>query len=266
MSTNITYSVLGLYKADPRIFDNISIPTDVDKDVLVSNILMESAELEVLYASADFMKYAIENWSKKELPKWNRLNDLLKIQLDPTRDYDYTRTEIRTLEREKTNDDETVKTYNSTDSKTGTESTVGDNTISTDQDYETKDTGTQTNAGTDTTTVSAYNSSGWENRDKVTHENTLTNNLTSTETGTNERSEDLHEQTTYNTQNRKTGTDSVGFDGNESVTEEYNSTITEKGHKAGLIDFIERSVDLAYNNIYDIITTDFIHRFCLLIY
>ena len=70
MARGSRISLLGLYTWDNTIFENFMIPSSVDKDVLVNNLLMECAELEVLYADSDFMKNAIEQWSKKELNKW----------------------------------------------------------------------------------------------------------------------------------------------------------------------------------------------------
>ena len=67
-----TLSILGLYNYDSTIFDNLVTPFE-DNENLIQNILMECAELEILYPDADFMKFAIGAWSQKQLPIWNKL-------------------------------------------------------------------------------------------------------------------------------------------------------------------------------------------------
>ena len=80
-------SIRALYRWDNTIFDNFHLPEDVDKDILCSNILSELGELEVLYPDSDYMKEIIEYWSLKELPNWNKINNALKLNYDPTINY-----------------------------------------------------------------------------------------------------------------------------------------------------------------------------------
>lgn len=80
-------SIRALYKWDNTLFDNFHLPEDVDKDVICSNILSELGEFEILYPDSDYMKEIIGYWSLKELPKWNKINDVLKKQYDPLNSY-----------------------------------------------------------------------------------------------------------------------------------------------------------------------------------
>ena len=82
-----TLSILGLYHQDNTIFDNLVLPEDVSKDILISNLLSELAELEILYPDTDYMKGIIGMWSQKELPKWQYLMDTLDIAYDPINNY-----------------------------------------------------------------------------------------------------------------------------------------------------------------------------------
>ena len=102
MSRQNTLSILGLYKYDNTIFDDMSVPSSLDKSVIVNNILMELAELEVIYPDADFMKFAIQEWSKKQLPAWNSYMAVLNVNnYDPfinmDRNRNYTDTTTRDL-------------------------------------------------------------------------------------------------------------------------------------------------------------------------
>lgn len=42
-------SILGLYQRDPTLFDELELPGDMNKDVLIDSILYEAASLEAYY-------------------------------------------------------------------------------------------------------------------------------------------------------------------------------------------------------------------------
>ena len=47
--TPLTVSVLGMYTYNPALFDGVVLPDGMDKEVLVSQLTAELAELELLY-------------------------------------------------------------------------------------------------------------------------------------------------------------------------------------------------------------------------
>ena len=145
MARGSRISLLGLYTWDNTIFDNFMIPSSVDKDVLVNNLLMECAELEVLYADSDFMKNAIEQWSKKEIDNWNRIEELFKYNESPLSDIDIT---------------ETI-THDNVKNESGTDKTTSKSLNQ----------------------VSGWND-GLVDRNKINDENERTPNLTNTDIGT----------------------------------------------------------------------------------
>ena len=75
--TGSSISILGLYQFDPTIFDNLQLPDGLDKDELVSNILIEGADLEVLYPNADFIKAGAPARGER-VAKYNRLLEIEK--------------------------------------------------------------------------------------------------------------------------------------------------------------------------------------------
>lgn len=81
-------SAAGLWAYDNTLFDDMAIPDGVDRDVLVFNILAETAELEILYPDYDWFKRILEQWSKKELPVWERLYATTKLEYNPIENYD----------------------------------------------------------------------------------------------------------------------------------------------------------------------------------
>ena len=66
------YSVASLYGYDSSIFDGLTVPATIDKDKVVSKILMESAPFETLYADPAELKLYIEVWSDASQERWNR--------------------------------------------------------------------------------------------------------------------------------------------------------------------------------------------------
>ena len=80
-----TLSILGLYNEDNTIFANMQLPSSdhLDKDILIHNILMDCAELEVIYTDPDFMKFAIGEWSKSRLHVWQELANTMDYEYNP---------------------------------------------------------------------------------------------------------------------------------------------------------------------------------------
>lgn len=90
---------ISLYMQDQTIFDGLQLPTpptnptdypdlyvqgfQIDRQVLIDNLLMETGELNVLYPDPTFFKYAVTTWSKKELPVWQATFDTLFYRYNP---------------------------------------------------------------------------------------------------------------------------------------------------------------------------------------
>ena len=83
MSSQATISIAGLYDFDNRLFDNMLLPDQVDKDTVIANILMECEGLELLYISYPFLKQAIGFWSKGMIHKWTKLYETMHFDYNP---------------------------------------------------------------------------------------------------------------------------------------------------------------------------------------
>lgn len=87
-----TISLLGLYNYDNSILDGLILPSNfaaTDNDILKENLLMETAELEILYNDPVYLKYAITQWCKKNSPSWKWLLDTQKYDYNPIWNADY---------------------------------------------------------------------------------------------------------------------------------------------------------------------------------
>lgn len=72
MSRGVSLSVLGLYKFNDHLFDDMILPTglnNTDRQTVIGNILRKCAELEILYPDYDFCKEMIGLWSKFKKPE-----------------------------------------------------------------------------------------------------------------------------------------------------------------------------------------------------
>lgn len=83
-----TMSLLALYQYNEQLFDGLRLPSGVNKDTLVENLLVETAEFEILYPDAEFMANMIAMWSAKEVGVWEKLNETLHYEYDPISNYD----------------------------------------------------------------------------------------------------------------------------------------------------------------------------------
>ena len=137
------------------LFENVSFPDGIDKDIAVTTILLNAGEFEPLYKDAEFMKMATENWARKWYQSFERWNLAFSEEYNPLHNYD--RHEIV----KESHDDATTS----------------------DMDSET------TSNDTNTNTRSAYNSDEYEphDRSQLDGKGTSKNNAKGTDKGTFDR-------------------------------------------------------------------------------
>lgn len=223
-----TLSILGLYSYDHTIFDGMNVPEGIDKQNLISNICLELAEFEILYPNATTMKQAIEFWSKKELPIWEKLLATTNLDYNPIWNYDRTETITETETETKSGTHEDTRGLSGTSSGTASNTNSGEDTVEND--------------------VSAFNETDFAKKDKQTTtlgtQNSATNNATSMQTENSDGS--------TNENNSRSNSRSVRAFGNIGVT------TTQQ--------MLEAERKIVQFNIVDFIIDDFRKRFCLLIY
>lgn len=125
-----TLSILGLYQYRPDVFDLLKLPDGVSLDSVRDNILMELAELELLYPSGEFMKTAIGIWSSKQLPVWEKLYATTNLKYNPIHNYD--RTEEWTEEETGNRNESRTQSQESNGESSGTVQNSGEDTVKSD--------------------------------------------------------------------------------------------------------------------------------------
>ena len=117
--------LMSLYNFDNTIFDNFHLPEDLEdqKDVIVDNLLMETAERELIYPDASFMKDAIDRWSLKQSPIWEELWKTTQYEYNPIWNVDGKVVEDRDLKGTDylTDDHTTTRTHADTITRTHTD-------------------------------------------------------------------------------------------------------------------------------------------------
>lgn len=186
------------------LFKGLTLPEGLAKKTLTDNILLQGGEFEVLYSDPWALQNFISVWADREAATFKRWVDALAIEYAPLENYDRFENWTDTLDSD------------------GTSNTTGTNDTST--------------SGTVTTDVSAYDSSSYQPKDKVTSSETVDNDTTERNTSTLDN----------------TGVHSGRIHGNVGVTTSQT--------------MLESELQLGYWNIYSRITDMFLKEFCIMIY
>lgn len=224
--------LLMMYNYDHTIFDNLQLPASIIKDDFINELLLETAELELLYSKPDFLKFAIEVWSKKELSIWEKLDATLHYEYNPIFNTD--RTETETVTEEKTG----KRNIDGSSTDTGTANSTTTNNYKRDE---------TTN---DIRSVSSYDSDAL----KTAEQSTNTIEANNTDTSTNE--------------SRSTGTSTL----TQTQNSEDSGTVTRELHTSGNIGstttqaMIEEERKVVQFCIDDYIIDSFKKKFCILVY
>ena len=205
-SAKVTLLAMNAFftNAGDDLFSGLTLPEGLAKNTLTNNILLQGGEFEVLYSDPYFLQNAISIWADREADTFKRWVDALAIEYAPLENYDRHENWTDTLDSD------------------GTSRTTGTNDTST--------------SGTVTTDVSAYDSTGYQPKEKVTTSETIDNDTTENNTSTLDN-EGIH-----------TGR----IHGNIGVTTSQQ--------------MLEAELDLGYWNIYSRITDMFLKEFCIMLY
>lgn len=314
---------LTLYNLDNTIFDGITLPDyhfprsieyddlflregwTLSKEVLINNILLETAELDTIYTNPEFFKFAVTQWAAKEYPVWRALYETLFYKYNPIWNKDGTvkrsEREIRDLlvsntrtktntnvnvnnEQENIHDDEDITdTIDITDTDDITDTTSHSGAKNNIKDANSN----KTLDGTVINSVSAFDSmNSFANRDKAKTDNT--ENIIDREVNIENESigEEVVRDRDYvrdqdNTRDR-TNDRNRNLIGNniQNGSEQEVMDTTDGGNvdkeleekdfgNIGLTttqSLIQAERDLVKFNIYDLIVDSFKARFCLLLY
>ena len=231
-----TLSMIGLYNWDPSIFDTMELPAGLDRDTVISAILLDSMDLEVLYPDPEYMKFALANYSKRRIDVWNKLYATTKLEYNPIWNKDGVITETEEVSR--TGD--TSGTSNTTTASSGKSSTTTATNGSSSGNSETD------------TYVFGFNESSGAQSGRTTESGAGTSSGNSTENGTSSGNSTENGTSSENRRDDEKRTYTRSEQGNIGIT------TTQQMIKE------EREVDDF--SIIDYIAKDILHKMCILVY
>ena len=251
-----TVSLLGMYNYDSTVLDLLVIPEALDRSNLISNLLAETAELEILYSNPTVLKNLIGVWSLKELPVWQKLYNTTTLEYNPIENYDRHEEETtagtgsRTHSGTDTHTDTLTEGGTQGDSNTYTMRQGGTDTVTGTRDTLHKVAGFDTPVGSSTLveqsqdTETASTETAYGRTETGSGSNTTTFGKTENRTGSMQHGEAINDQ--------NSGTRSLYVHGNIGVMSSQDMILQE------------RNVDEF--NIVDYIIRSFMQRFCILVY
>ena len=259
-----TMDLIAAYNYNPNVLDLLEVPEAIDKATLIDNLLMETAEREIIYTNLAFLRQAIGSWSKKNLPVWEELYKTTQYEYNPIWNKDGTVTETETRDLHGTNyhTDNTDRVDNLTDKNTRN---FQDKNTRNFQDKETRnleDKETRDLKDTALESVYGFNSSSDAPANKVDTDYTGTD--TNKHTGTDTMDH--------------TGTDTVDHSGRQDIDRTYDEKTSDTGTvkheriEQGNIgvtstqSLILEQREVVKINLIDIIIDDFQKKFCLGVY
>lgn len=95
MSRGLILSPMALYNFDGTLFDEMALPDQLDHDIMVSTILIETSNMSVIDPSLPIMKESIRVWSQSKLRAWQKQANVLYEDYDPF--VNIKRDEVRTI-------------------------------------------------------------------------------------------------------------------------------------------------------------------------
>ena len=255
-------SILGLYQYDDSIFDKLVLPSEINKEVLVNNIILDCAEFEILYPNPNIMKEAIGFWSKSRLKSWEDMKNVLIVEnykpfINLERRESGYDLETRDLNTKGT---ESLNSTTSGNSDSTTNSTINSNATN-----DITSSSTQDLDSTTTNKVSAFNSSAFENKEQSIVDSTTTNSGT--------ESQESKEKTTNNIVNESsdsnttTSSNNSNVDNTGTIRNDYEHTFEGDSAMFTKQNIIEQEMEMRLKyDLYKIIIDEFKKKFCLLIY
>ena len=254
-------TVMGLYNFDNTLLNTLVFPGGMDGDKLKNAILLETAELEVVYPDPRFIKTAINLWSNIRLDTWNRIFHAAQLEYNPIENYDRFETETSGNTRQHSGVDSTSESVQGSSVTDGENSRTILNTTTTSNSNQ----GSGSDSQTTTNEITAFDSNALVTHDRsaTTGQNssTLTQNGTETQSGT----DTLTDDTTVTNTESKTGSFTHG--------EKIADSASRESHIHGNIgvttsqQMLESEIAISEKlNVYDYIVQEFKRRFCILVY
>ena len=139
-------SIMGLYEYDNNIFQGLQVPEGLNREAVINEILLQCAELEIMYPNIDIMKLAITTWSIANQYTWQKLYDTMVVDYNPIWNVDATVTDTLTGSEQRDIDRTGSGSNNETINLTDTDAVKGFNSDTWAENHKTDHSGTDNTA------------------------------------------------------------------------------------------------------------------------
>lgn len=164
-------TLIGFNNYYDHLWDELTLPSGINKELLINNILLRGGEFEVLYSDPEFMMKAIGVWSNKWQRTFEKWLKALSEEYNPLHNYD--RHEIYTDNRNIDRTEKATGNDSSTSSGSGnTENKVSAYDVSTYQPHDEADT-----SSTGSTTSNSLTNATGKTSDVLKHDAHLYGNI-----------------------------------------------------------------------------------------
>lgn len=266
------------------LFDNLTLPDGIDKDLLIDNIVMEAGEFELMYANLDFMKSAIGVWSAKNYRTFEKWIKALNVEYNPLENYDRmeewedNHTGKRNGETSTSRSDNTTTSNrsNATTERSDKTTTTGSNNTTTSDSSTNSGSITNNQSNTTTNNVSAYDSTELvresQSVDGGNSSSSSSGNTSSSSSSNTSSSSSGNTAITSSDNTTSSSVDNTTSNGNivTSDSDTYRDTKTGRAHgNIGVTtsqQMLESELNIAKWNVYKHITDLFMQEFCIMVY
>lgn len=265
-------TVWGLYEYDPTLFENMELPVGVDADITRHRILLETGQLEVIYPDPEFLKEAIEWWSKANVARWGRLYATENLEYNPiwnvdgtetetiVRGLDETETENRSMEED--NVQVVIEDKSQTTEQDNSQTREQDNSQTSMRDISVTNSGTNSMQGFNSTNMvgitGSADSSTTNDDETVTQDNN--------ETVTQDNNETVTQDNTARTTQDNNASESVSRERGQDETTTVTRRRTGNIGVTSTQKLITEERELQSFSIYKLLADEFKQEFCLLVY
>ena len=250
MQSKIT--LIGMYEFDNTLFDKLSFPAGIDRDLAISRIINKSEEFELLYSDFDYLKDRIGIWGEIHERTFKKWKEALDIEYEPLHNYD--RHELYSDTRQRDYADESNKAY--TDNKLRN---FEDSQSEASDSHSNTITGSESVSSTDQK-VSAYDENNYSDKQKE-DASARTN-----QTGSGDASGNITRNGRSDELNVADGKE------NNNTSGKSNEVVKHDAHLFGNIgvttsqQMLRDQLDIVTWNLYEHISDMFIEEFCILVY
>lgn len=271
-----------------KLFDLLTLPEGLDKDVLINDLVYRAGEFEVLYLNPDYVRFSLGAFSLKWLDTWQKWCDVLTEEYDPLENYnrheEYTDKHTGTQTNALTGSDTTANTGTQTNSETinytGTDKVEERGTKTTAVTGNSSENVSANDGSTTDNYIWAYNEND-DNTYPAPHNSESTHDTkvdvtTTSNSGQTTESPLLDTTETRNMQDSKSGTRMDNLSETKTLNETNlrtdNLQIKHDAHLYGNIgtmtsqSMLKEEIEVRKNNIYNMIGDMIISEFCILIY